>query len=495
MTVQIHPKQSGMFNIMRFVLVWAGAAMHARAIGAGGSEGLRRTPPAGGRGPSPKGNLLAMTGRYDTLIIGAGAAGLATAIFAAEAAPAMRIALLDSARRIGAKILVAGGGRCNVTHDAVSPDDYFANRNIVRNVLAAFGVERTVEWFASMGVELKREPTGKLFPVTDTAATVRDALVGRCQALGVDIRTSCRVSAVRRAGDAFALDTAQGPVHAANLVLATGGRSLPRTGSDGHGWHIARTLGHRVTDTHAALVPLVLDSAFIHADLSGISHDVEVRTFIDGKLADRRTGSMLWTHFGLSGPVIMDASRHWTIAHDAGRAVAIQLNLLAGAAPDHADAWLQPAAAGCEDRSGSSGILANAGVCKPGQANESVGTRVARALPQRVAGAVCAWAGVDPATPMHQLKRGARRAMVGALTELAVPVVGHRGWNHAEVTAGGVPLKEIDHRTMRSRLVDGLWLVGEMLDCDGCIGGFNFQWAWATGHLAGRALAANPRRG
>jgi predicted Rossmann fold flavoprotein len=407
--------------------------------------------------------------QFDTAIIGAGAAGLTAAIFAAQGG-APRVALVESAKQIGAKILVAGGGRCNVTHHQVTPEDYFGNRNIVKNVLRAFDVERTITWFASLGVELKREPTGKLFPVTDKAQTVRDALVNRARELGVTIITEHRVKAVRRTDASFDIDTDHGPIACQTLALATGGRSLPRTGSDGHGWNIARRLGHSVTDTHAALVPLMLDDSFFHAGLSGISHQVQVITSVDRKVIDRRTGSMLWTHVGVSGPVVMDASRFWSIAHDQGQTARVKLNLLPTMPPAEVERWLKPDAGGLSPR-------------------QDVGGRILEHLPQRVVEALCHRADVSAGTPINELKRDDRRALVRVLTELELPVIKHRGWNYAEVTAGGVPLNEIDHRTMASRKVDGLYLVGEILDNDGRIGGFNFQWAWATGHLAGSAIA------
>jgi predicted Rossmann fold flavoprotein len=409
-------------------------------------------------------------------IVGGGAAGLAAAIFAAEAAGgARRIVILDGAKSLGAKILVAGGGRCNVTHDEIRPDDFNGPRNIVRNVLAAFDEAAAVRWFASMGVELKREETGKLFPVTDSARTVLNALLRRCEELGVVIRTSSRVTRVAREAAGFVVEHAGGgAVRARRIVLSTGGRSLPRSGSDGFGWAIARSLGHTVTPTFAALAPLVLDAAkMFHVELAGVSHDVELSTFVAGKRVDRRTGSLLWTHFGISGPVVMDASRHWVIPHESGEPTEMRANLLPGQSFEAAERWLIEQAAA--------------------RAKASALNVVAARLPERVAAAVLKFVGVEPGAPCGQLSRDARRALVHALTALPLPVVGHRGWNYAEVTAGGVPLAEVDFRTMESRIVPGLFLAGEILDCDGRIGGFNFQWAWATGYLAGRGAMREAR--
>ena len=409
-------------------------------------------------------------GTADVAIVGAGAAGLAAAIFAAETAPRARIVLLEGAKKIGAKILVSGGGRCNVTHHAVAAADFNGTQPVVRNVLAAFDVAATVAWFESLGVALKREETGKLFPVSDEAATVVAALVDRCRALGVTVLTD-RVTDVTRADDDGGL-IAHGRdrvVRARRMIVATGGRSLPKSGSDGTGWEIVGRLGHTVTPTYQALVPLVFAEGSPFAALSGISHLVELTTFAAGKRIDRRTGSLLWTHVGVSGPVVMDASRHWVIAAANGAAPELRMSVFPG-----------------EDFEAVDRRLTALARTRP---KLSLGRWLAERLPDRAAAVLVRAAELEPALPNARLTRGERRGLVHALTALALPVERARGWNYAEVTAGGVPLAEIDYRTMASRIVPGLHLVGEMLDCDGRIGGFNFQWAWATGHLAGRAAA------
>src|SRR5262245_50262081 len=221
--------------------------------------------------------------RADLVIVGGGAAGLAAAIASAERGEDRRVILLDGARTLGAKILVSGGGRCNVTHDAVTAGDFFGNRRIIKNVLAAWSVRQTIEWFASLGVELKREATGKLFPTTDKARTVLTALLDRCHALNVDIQTGRRVSGIERAdGSAhrFVVRHNGGAISAKTVILATGGRSLPKSGSDGVGYVLARSLGHSLTSTVPALVPLVLHETMFHSSLSGASHDVTLTTVV-----------------------------------------------------------------------------------------------------------------------------------------------------------------------------------------------------------------------
>ncbi len=407
----------------------------------------------------------------DLAIIGGGAAGLAAAIFAGEEARraqrALRIVVLDGAKRIGAKILVSGGGRCNVTHERVRPEDYNGPRTIVRNVLRAFDEKAAVRWFADLGVELKREETGKLFPVTDRAATVLDALLARCRECNVEMLTDHRVQAITPMPEGWRIEHARGAMVARCIIMATGGRSLPRTGSDGAGWQLVAQLGHTVTPTYPALAPLVLQPTMFHVQLSGVSHEAELSTFLNGKRVDRRAGSLLWTHFGISGPVVMDASRHWIIARAQGGEVKLVCSFLPGETFESVEGWLVASS--------------------QRQPRRPIGAVLAERLPRRVVEALCGWTRVAGDQPIGQLPRETRRTLVHALIALPLDVQQDRGWNYAEVTAGGVPLEEVDYRTLASRRVAGLYLVGEMLDCDGRIGGFNFQWAWATGHIAGRA--------
>ena len=407
------------------------------------------------------------------VIVGAGAAGLATAIFAAEAIPAEErgsITLLEGARRIGAKILVSGGGRCNVTHVAVGPEDYHGSRPVVRNVLKGFGVAATREWFTSLGVELKEEPTGKLFPVTDSARTIVDALVGRLEELGVDVQVDARVESIERNGDGlFHLQLGDRTITAEQLVLATGGRSLPKSGSDGVGYSFARALGHTVTDTWPALVPLVLDEDFGHADLSGVSHRAELSVRVGGKRIASATGELLWTHFGISGPVALDISRTWVREEELGHAPTLHCHSV----PDFSREEIEDA-------------FLSEGRRTPTMTAERF---LSHELPRRIAQWHCRRSGLEPRHPISQVPKEARRTLLDRVSALHLPATAPRGWNVAEVTAGGVPLAEIDHRTFASRACDQLSLVGEILDCEGRLGGFNFQWAWASGAAAGRAIA------
>ncbi|MEX2491576.1 MAG: NAD(P)/FAD-dependent oxidoreductase [Nitrospirales bacterium] len=407
-----------------------------------------------------------MSEHADIAIVGAGAAGLAAGIFAGETNSMLRIVLLEGAKTIGAKILVSGGGRCNVTNRNVTASDFHGNRKIIDRILRRFNEEATIRWFDSLGVPLRTETTGKLFPVSNKARTILNALLQRCEELGVSLHPQHRVLDITKDHDAFVIHHSQGTLQARRLIIATGGQSLPKTGSDGSGWSLAQHLGHTVTPTCPALVPLLLNPSFFHAALSGISHDVRLTTRVNNRIVDHRTGSLLWTHFGVSGPVVLDASRFWVLAAEQEPNVQLHLNCFPQSTPREVEKWLIQAAA------------------LPGR--KTVQSLLSERLPTRVATCLAQLLEPDSShTPIHLLSKDTRRSLIRVLTDLALPVIGSRGWNFAEVTAGGIPLTEINPNTMTSRKVPGLYLIGEILDCDGRIGGFNFQWAWSTGYLAG----------
>ena len=405
----------------------------------------------------------------DIVIVGAGAAGLATAIFARMLDPARSVRLVDGAARPGAKILVSGGSRCNVTNTVVTERDYWGGkRTIIRRVLRRLPVPDTVAFFERIGVPLKEEPGGKLFPRSDRSRDVLDALLAAAAATGVTLSPSTRVHQVSGEHGAFRLESSRGPLEAGAVVLATGGLSLPKTGSDGGGLGIARGFGHTIVPTSPALAPLVLDGG-PHATLSGVSQDVELTIWVDGRAAERLRGSLLWTHFGISGPVALNASRHFLQAELANRPVSVTANFVAS------------------DFEAVNGRWTSLTRQRP---KASVQTILADDVPASVAAALAGVAEADPAAPLAELTRDTRRRLAHALTALPLRVTGSRGYNYAEATAGGVALDEIDPATMQSRKCPGLYLVGEMLDVDGRIGGFNFQWAWSSARTAAEALTA-----
>lgn len=407
----------------------------------------------------------------DVAIVGGGAAGLATAIFAARRSPGQSLVIFDGAKKLGAKILVAGGGRCNVTNSVVTPRDFHGgSRNSIKRVLAALPVDETVAFFAEIGVALHEEEHGKLFPNTNKARTVLEALMGEATQRGVHIAEDHRVTDVRAVDRGFHIVTSQGTYTAPKVVLATGGKSLPKTGSDGFGYELAQKLGHAMVPTTPALAPLVLDGDF-HGGLSGIAQNVELAVSVPGDKVRRVSGAMLWTHFGVSGPAVLDASRHWHRAKIVQRDVRVTANLLPGDDFERAERFFIDEAAS--------------------NAKQSLHTALANRMPARVADAVLGELHFDRTISLAYLSKSDRRRLIHHLLARPLPVIDSRGYAYAEVTAGGIPLTEIDPATMQSRVCPGLFLVGEILDVDGRIGGFNFQWAWASGRVAANGLATS----
>ncbi len=460
-----------------------------------------------------------MTRSCDIAVVGAGAAGLMAAIWAGRTAGrGARVVAIDGAAKLGAKVLVAGGGRCNVTHDVVDESAYAGStRPAIRNVLRRFDVAQTVEFFRDLGVELKREEMGKLFPVSDDARSVLEALLRAAREAGVELLHPWRVGGVEREERAaeggvyrgFRIVRAMtgGPnsvppleeareaeaIVASRVILATGGMALPRSGSDGQGYVMARALGHSTTPRiFPALVPLTLPRDHWICGLSGIAARVGVRVTVpregepatgEGRVVASFTDSLLCTHFGISGPAALDVSRYWLDA----RATALEQRT---AGPTLRVHWLPDVSAETIDRElverAQSGSRRGGGMTVLA-AVQSIGRA---ALPERLARAVIASGELEASMPVGSLTREDRKRLVAAITSCVVPVTGDRGFTFAEVTAGGVPLSEVQLKTMESRACPGLHLCGEILDVDGRIGGYNFQWAWASGFVAGTAAGA-----
>lgn len=412
----------------------------------------------------------------DVVIVGAGAAGLAAAVFCARAAArTRRVICVDGARTVGAKILVSGGSRCNVTNRVVTERDFWGgDARVIRDVLRAYPASRAVAFFEELGVGLHEEEDGKFFPESNRARTVLDGLIKALSTSGAELHAGCRISGIQRVeGNDFLLTSSDGRIYRAPLVvLATGGRSLPKTGSDGTGYEFARLFGHGYVETTPALVPLVLDDSR-HTQLSGIAHPATVTVRSDGASPVRLTGSMLWTHFGVSGPVALNASRHWLRARLERRHATVVVSVVPGETFASIEEWLT-----AEQRSRPRAL---------------VRTVIAGRVPAAVADVWTEGAGIDAATTLSHLKREDRRRLIHALLETPLDVRDSRGYNYAEVTAGGIPLTEIDPTTMESRMRPGLYLIGEMLDVDGRIGGFNFQWAWSSAWVAASAIGRKLR--
>jgi predicted Rossmann fold flavoprotein len=434
---------------------------------------------------SPHFRVRSLPPTVDVAVVGAGAAGLVAAIFAAGGprpegdAPgetATQVLVIERTRDGGRKILISGGGRCNVLPSALAPERFVTDSspNTLRNLLRSWPLDAQRAFFEQqVGVPLKLEAeTGKLFPVSDRARDVRDGLVRLARRLGVSFRFDTAVTDIQPDADgAWRLTLWPGSVspgaasgdhetlRARHVIVATGGLSVPATGSDGAGLDIARRLDHSVHATYAALTPLVAEPP-IHAALSGVSLAARLRVAANagGRAMDVR-GGFLFTHRGYSGPVILDVSHHAVRARQRSETQPI---LVQWAEPDEG-AWREALQHG-------DGLVVS---------------RLRERLPQRLADHLLAEAGVPLDRTLATLRREERTQLVATLCHYELPWTGDEGYRKAEVTGGGVALAEIDPRTLESRRRQGLFFCGEILDAFGPIGGHNFAWAWATGRLAG----------
>ena len=420
-------------------------------------------------------------------VVGAGAAGTMAAIFAAsEGAETL---LVERTKDGGRKILISGGGRCNILPARLDESRFVTDSSphLLRRIVRSWPLHEQVAFFErELGLPLVEETeSGKLFPKSQSARNARDTLLAHARRKGVTIVTDTLVTGVRRSADRWIVERQAGdPLDANAVVLATGGLSVPNTGSDGLGLRIAEELGHALNPTYAALTPLTTKwgrEGFSHdshenpsrphfanfAHLAGISLPVTITARSDAREA-QATGGFLFTHQGYSGPSVLDVS------HVAVRSLAEEsepARITVQWTPLRDSDW--------------------EAVLRP-RATRTVIAAVSAELPSRLADALTAAAGVEPSRPLAQLGRTERLRLINSLVRGELPWTGDEGYRKAEVTGGGVSLAEIDSRTMESRKHKGLFICGEMLDAFGPIGGYNFLWAWATGRAAGIG-AANSR--
>lgn len=406
-----------------------------------------------------------MTPDRPVAIIGAGAAGLMAAIHAARAGGP--VVLLEGTPDGGRKILISGGGRCNILPSTLDPARFVsaAPPHLVRRLLAAWPLAEQRTFFErDLGLALKLEPeSGKLFPASNRAREVRDRLVEAARAAGAECRFGWPVARAVPTPDGWRLEGASGGhLVARALVIATGGLSVPATGSDGFGFRLAREVGHTLEPTYPALTPLVAHPA-VHAALAGLSLEVTIEARA-GDLVARARGGFLFTHRGYSGPAVLDISHlPARFREGPGRArVTVQWS------DRDAGAWETVLAA---------------------RSAQTVLRQLHDAIPARLAERLLEECGIPSATQLAQLRREDRRALVERLVRYPLPWTGDEGYKKAEVTGGGVALGEVEPATLLSRRAARLHLAGEVLDVFGPIGGYNFAWAWATGRAAGLGAA------
>jgi len=376
--------------------------------------------------------------------------------------------LLERTPDGGRKILISGGGRCNVLPSRPAPERFVTDsspRTLVR-ILRAWPLREQVRFFEdTLGVPLAQESeTGKLFPASNRARDVRDALLALARRRGAAFVPDTLVTGLEPAGARWRIlrDKAP-PLEADAVVVAAGGLSVPKSGSDGRLLEVLRALGHTIHPTYPALTPLTAPAGGPYANLAGVSLPVFVTAEGDGRRS-RSTGGFLFTHRGYSGPSVLDVSHVAVRALDAGHAVRLAVRWTGAGESSWTEA-LRPDGA------------------------RTLAAALRGRLPERLAVTLAAAAGVESGRPLSQLRRPERLRLVEALVRCELPCSGHEGYAKAEVTGGGVSLEEVDPSTLESRRAPGLYLCGEILDAFGPIGGHNFQWAWTTGRAAGLAAA------
>ncbi|HEY9067600.1 MAG TPA: NAD(P)/FAD-dependent oxidoreductase [Burkholderiaceae bacterium] len=397
---------------------------------------------------------------YDAVIVGAGAAGLHCAAIAGQLGA--KVLLLDHAEKIAEKIRISGGGRCNFTNRDAGPANFLsANPHFCRSALARYTPADFIALVQRHRIAWHEKHKGQLF-CDDSSERIIEMLLRECAQGGVTHWQPCTVHEVRHGGaSGFELDTDRGTVRAARLVVATGGLSIPKIGASDFGYRLARQFGHAIVETRPALVPLTFDPVTWspYAALSGVSLEVRVAT---GEARSRAefVEDLLFTHRGLSGPAVLQISSYWR----AGTPIRIDL------APGHD---LTERLADAKRRS-----------------QRRLANELADIVPKRLADAWLAETPDDAALPMAQQRDRTLAQLAQRLQRWELKPQGSEGYRKAEVTAGGVDTRELSSQTLESRRVPGLYFIGEVVDVTGWLGGYNFQWAWASAAACARAVAA-----
>ena len=394
-------------------------------------------------------------------VIGGGAAGMLAALTAAE--NGHRVLLLERQSRVGRKLLATGNGRCNLSNYHVSPAHYHGGAGFCDFALSQFDVGETLQYFASLGLLTVSEASGRIYPMSNMAGSVLDVLRYALERLEIDLQTGQTVTAVRKMPEGFSVKTETDTFSARCLILAAGGAAGSKVGGGMDGYRLAKSLGHHRTALYPSLVQLKTDPTYPRA-LKGVKAQCSISICRGSQVLASNSGEVLFTEYGVSGPAIFDLSRSVSAG---GSDLTCLLNFF----PDWEEAevlhWLSQRQAAMAAHEASTLLT--------GSCHTRLGQMICKSAGftnQRAAGLT-----------RDDLRRIARQA-----THFALPITGTCGFDQAQVTAGGLDTSEFDPRTLQSRLVPGLYACGELLDIDGDCGGYNLQWAWSSGRLAGKLL-------
>jgi len=395
-------------------------------------------------------------------VIGGGAAGMMAAITAADCGH--HVTLLERQGRVGRKLMATGNGRCNLTNRHAGPDHYHGEDTaFCAYALSAFDVDATLEWFSAHGLVTVTEESGRVYPYSNMAGSVLDVLRYALERDDIDLHAGCTVTRIRRRGSGFTVETDQGSFAADKVILCAGGAAGSKVGGVMDGYQLAKHLGHHRTALYPSLVQLKTDPTYPRA-LKGVKAEARVTIRRGSEVLAENRGEILFTEYGVSGPAIFEISR---AAATGGEGLSVTLDFLPDWDKDATADWLQQRRDGAADR--------------------EAGTLLCGTLHSRLGQMVCKAAGFTNQSA-HTLTDRDLGKIAAQLRSFTLEVQGVCGFDQAQVTAGGLRTDEFDPQTMESRLVPGFYACGEVLDVDGDCGGYNLQWAWSSGHLAGLLL-------
>ncbi len=403
---------------------------------------------------------------YDLIVVGGGAAGMMAAGMAAERGK--RVLLLEKNAQLGKKILITGKGRCNLTNDCETEDfinNFPGNGKFLYSALYSYTNWQLIDFFSKLGVKTKVERGGRVFPVSDSARDIVDALRRFIEEKGVEIRLRRSVQRLILDGrEIRGVEDREGRVYEGRKVLiAVGGNSYPTTGSSGDGYSMAKDVGHTINSIKPALVPLNIKEEWVK-NLQGLQlKNVEASLVIDGVEEFSQFGEMLFTHFGVSGPIILTLSRE--VSYNLDKDISLSINLKPALTKEQLDNRLQ--------RDFEK------------YARKQFKNSLNDLLPSKLIPIIIELASIDGEKEVHQITKDERESLLNLLIDLRMTIIGTRGFREAIVTAGGVDVKEINPSTMESKLIEGLYFAGEVLDIDANTGGYNLQGAFSTGYLVG----------
>ena len=398
----------------------------------------------------------------DVIIIGGGASGMMAALTAAE--NGRSVLLLERQSRVGRKLLATGNGRCNLTNHHAAPDRYHGeDGGFCAHALRAFDVGSTLQYFASLGLLTVSEDSGRVYPMSNMAGSVLDVLRYALERPGIQVRTGQVVTAVKPAAEGFAVKTETDAFAARRVILAAGGGAGSKVGGVMDGYRLAKALGHHRTALYPSLVQLKTDPTYPRA-LKGIKAECGITVRRGSDVVAENRGEVLFTEYGVSGPAIFEISRY-AIGED----VTLSLDLWPEQSEADTAAWLR--------RRQALALRNREFTC---------GQAFTGALHSRLSQMAAKYAGLSPSLPLADAPEEALAALARICKHFELPVTGTCGFDQAQVTAGGLRTDEFDPHTLQSRLVPGLYACGEVLDVDGDCGGYNLQWAWSSGHLAGQ---------